>query len=328
MKTMMNKYLPEGMLCALPENAEWLSSPAAMEKAMLQGRILEAPAILCDENLTLTVRLGGGIRGVIPREEAAFISGGELKEVAILSRVGKPVCFKILRFEQDERGLPRPILSRRAAMEECLREKLYLCRPGDILPARVTHLEPFGAFVDVGCGVVSLLSIDCISVSRISHPSDRFAPGNLIRTVVRSVDPLTGRICVSHKELLGSWAENAARFAPGQTVTGIIRSVEDYGVFVELMPNLAGLAEARGDLRPGQVAAVYVKSILPARMKIKLVVIDAYESGEPPRRALPLPEYFLPPEVEHIDFWQYSPPECPRRIYTDFAAEEELLREA
>ena len=39
--------------------------------------------------------------------------------------------------------------------------------PGDIIPARITHLEAFGAFADIGCGIVSLLPIDTISVSRI-----------------------------------------------------------------------------------------------------------------------------------------------------------------
>lgn len=53
----------------------------------------------------------------------------------------------------------------------------------------MTHLEHFGAFVDIGCGVVSLLSIDCISVSRITHPHDRFSVGDNIKAVIKSVDP-------------------------------------------------------------------------------------------------------------------------------------------
>ena len=52
-------------------------------------------------------------------------------------------------------------------------------------------------------------------------------------------------------------------FSDGETVSGIIRSVESYGVFVELAPNLAGLAEYRNDVYPGQTAAVYIKSIIP-----------------------------------------------------------------
>ena len=57
-----------------------------------------------------------------------------------------------------------------------------------------------------------------------------------IRTVVRAIEGT--RITLTHKELLGTWAENAAQFHAGETVAGIIRSVEPYGVFVELSPNL------------------------------------------------------------------------------------------
>ena len=60
----------------------------------------------------------------------------------------------------------------------------------------------------------------------------------------------------------------------GQTVAGVVRSVEDYGIFVELAPNLAGLAELKDGVVAGQTAAVYIKNIIPERMKIKLVIID------------------------------------------------------
>ena len=64
-----------------------------------------------------------------------------------------------------------------------------------------------------------------------------------IKAVIKSVE--NGRISLSHKELLGTWEENAERFCAGETVSGIIRSVENYGAFVELTPNLAGLAETK-----------------------------------------------------------------------------------
>ena len=112
-----------------------------------------------------------------------------------------------------------------------------------------------------------------------SHPKERFRLGESLFVAVRSVDAL-GRIFVSHRELLGTWEQNAARFTPGQTVAGIVRSVEEYGVFVELAPNLAGLAEVRDCDREavhsliGRTAAVFIKSIIPERMKVKLVLID------------------------------------------------------
>ena len=145
----------------------------------------------------------------------------------------------------------------------------------------------------------------------------------MIWCVVKSVDRETGRIFVSTRELLGTWEQNAARFTPGQTVAGTVRSVEDYGVFVELAPNLAGLAEVRDCDRNavhalvGRTAAVFIKSIIPERMKVKLVLIDAYR-GEP--APLPrLPYFIRGDEVTHIDRWVYSPPGAKKRVETIFS---------
>ena len=63
---------------------------------------------------------------------------------------------------------------------------------------------------------------------------------------------------------------------------GVVRSIEPYGVFIELTPNLSGLAEPRADLRPGMAVSVYIKSILPQRMKVKLTVIDVLAPYDAP----------------------------------------------
>lgn len=313
---MQNVYAPEGARIHSPANTESLSALAELEKAMIAGKILEAPAILCDNKMCLHVDLGG-IEGVIEKSEVVFSPSGEpLKDIAVITRVGKPVCFKILSIEQQF-GKPLVRLSRKAAQQDCYREFLSRLRCGDVIPARVTHMEPFGAFVDIGCGLVSLLSIDCISVSRISHPRDRLGVGNAIWVAVKSVDRENGRIFVSMRELLGTWEQNASAFEIGQTVAGIVRSVEPYGVFVELAPNLAGLAELRPDLNLpspegliGQYAAVYIKNIIPERMKIKLVLVDAYHGDI---RKMPLQYYIDGSQCAHIDYWRYSP-DCANKL--------------
>ena len=302
-------YKTEGSLLFTDENREYISSPEGLERAMNEGKILEAAAIRCSNSLDLTVELGGCV-GVMEKNETVFEpDGSPVKDIAVITRVGKPVCFKVLRIERPKTGEPIVYLSRREAQRECVSNYLSGLTPGDIIPAKVTHLEHFGAFVDIGCGVVSLLSIDCISVSRISHPKDRLSVGTQLPVVVRSVEKdefgRLVRVFVSRKELLGTWEENASLFEVGQTVTGIVRSVESYGIFIELTPNLAGLAEFRDDVSAGQAAAVYIKSIIPERMKIKLVVIDPYR-GIPPKR---IAKSFLPEDLVHISRWRYSP-EC------------------
>ena len=317
---MNNVYLPEGLLSATPQNREYISSLSGLERAMNEGKILESTVLLCDSKMRLHVDLYG-VEGIIEREEALYNPAtASIKDIAVITRVGKPVCFKVMAIELCD-GKPVAILSRRAAQIECMRELIGNLSCGDIIRARVCHLESFGAFVDIGCGISSLCSVDCISVSRISHPSDRLTVGEYIYTVVKAKDEENGRIFVSMRELLGTWEENAALFEAGQTVAGVIRSVEDYGVFIELAPNLAGLAEIREDNREklaasiGERAAVYIKSIIPERMKIKLVLIDFYKGAVPPREH----RYFIDTQnVTHIDRWQYSPSVSSKLVETVF----------
>ena len=213
----MNQYTPEGTLIKSFQNHEHISDLKGLEKALEKQMILEAPVILCDHNFNLHVSLGSKIKGIIPRDEVQYSPKEETRDIAILTRVGKPVCFKVQGFEKDANGETVAILSRKSAQRECVLNYIETLEAGDIIPTKITHLENFGAFVDIGCGIVSLLSIDSISVSRISHPSARLSVGDFIYTVVKSIDA-DGRIYVSERELLGSWEENAALFAEGQTV--------------------------------------------------------------------------------------------------------------
>ncbi len=317
---MINIYTPEGVLSGTPENSEYLSSAASLERAMSEGRILESTVLLCDSKLRLHLDLGG-IKGIIERDEALWCREGEtLKDIAVITRVGKPVCFKVIGISY-EHGKPIAYLSRRLAQLECMERYVSKLSAGDIIPATVTHMENFGAFVDIGCGISSLLSVDCISVSRISHPSDRLSVGERIHTVVKNVDSENSRVFVSTRELLGTWEENAACFEAGQTVVGIVRSIESYGVFIELAPNLAGLAEIREGTRDSQIAtvgsyvAVYIKSIIPERMKIKLVIIDTYSGETPPKKM----KYYIDTETTHrLDHWTYSPSGNKKVIETVF----------
>ena len=305
----MTDFCPEGNRIDRPENLTAMRSRDTLTRAMQTGMILEADATLCDIGHNLCVDLGC-MRGIIPREEGAMgIREGTVRDIAILSRVGRPVCFIVKDILSDS-GEPMAVLSRADAQRRCVAEYLSALIPGDVIPARVTHLEPFGAFCDVGCGVVALMPIDTISVSRIEHPDERFSVGVNIHAVIKS--RVGTRITLSHKELLGTWAENASRFAVGETVTGIVRSIENYGAFVELTPNLAGLAELRDDLTVGSRVSVYIKNIIPARMKVKLVVIDTI--SEPVLNSGI--GYYI--TEGHIDRFVYSPSDCERVIATDF----------
>ena len=308
----MNAFFPEGWLTASSQNRKNTFTPSFLSEATKTGEILESVAYVCDSEHNLLVDLGT-IKGIIPRDEGAIgISDGSTRDIALISRVGKPVSFIVEKIEADENGKLIARLSRRRAQEKCRAEFLSTLIKGDVIGAKITHLESFGAFCDIGCGVPALLPIDSISVSRISHPKDRFKVGDDIKAVVKDIAD-DGKITLTHKELLGTWQENADLFSVGQTVTGIVRSVEDYGIFVELTPNLAGLAELKSGVKVGDLAGVYIKNIMSDKMKVKLIIIDSF-SGE----YSPDITYFN--FDNHIDRFDYSPESCKRKIFTDFSA--------
>ncbi len=302
----MNIYLPEGELAKCPANM------SEAEKYIKKELFAEALCTVCTGEHDLIVDMGF-IKGKISRCEGAIgIENGDTRDIALISRVNKPVIFRILGFEKDERGENFAVLSRRLAQEECIENYITHFKCGDIIPAKVTHMEQFGAFVDIGCGISSLIPIDLISVSRISHPSDRFYIGQNIKAIVKNIE--NNKITLSHKELLGTWQQNADCFSIGETVTGTVRSIESYGIFVELRPNLAGLAELRPGINVGTKVSVYIKAIIPDKMKIKLIIVDSFEKSQKER----------PSEIEYyitsgsLKSWKYSAEGAEKQIMTVF----------
>lgn len=308
----MKKYYPEGANPNIEKIKRYFESEQEIKKAFQLGEQLEARAVLCDKDHNLHVDLHS-MKGFMPHDECALgIKDGSVRDIAVISRVNKPVCFKIIDIKEDENGSKTAILSRSALQGECIENYINTLSTGDIIDARITHLESFGAFCDIGAGISALMPIDSISVSRIPHPSVRFSVNQNIKAVVKSIDE-NGRITLSHKELLGTWRENANCFCAGETVPGIIRSIESYGIFVELTPNLAGLAEFVEGPKAGDNASVFIKSINPEKMKIKLIIVDCF-SGEIKNSE---PQYFI--DQGHIESWTYSPEESVKEIKSSFS---------
>ncbi len=148
-------------------------------------------------------------------------------------------------------------------------------KTGEVLSGTVKNIKPFGAFVELSNGVVGLLHIEDISVSRIKSPEERFKVGQKIDVMIKSVDKDLNRVEFTHKELLGSWEDNAKEYEEGSKVKGIVREVEKQGngIFIELKPNLVGLAEYKDGYEYGQTVDVFIKRIVKDKKKIKLLIV-------------------------------------------------------
>ena len=146
---------------------------------------------------------------------------------------------------------------------------------GQIVSGVVKNIRQFGVFVEIEGGLVGLLHIEDISVSRMKSPSERFSIGQKIDVMIKSIDEEKTRIVFSYKELLGNWEENAEGLEEKTVVDGIIKEADKYknGIFVELKPNLVGMAEYKEGLEYGQRVKVLIKKIIKSKKKIKVVIV-------------------------------------------------------
>ena len=228
----------------------------------------------CDSNYNLHIDFGNNITGIIPREEVEAINIDETgfpKPNICMSKVNKYVQFKVKDVDEKDKY----ILSRKEVGKEALKWVKTELKEGQIVKGIVKSIRPYGVFVEIGGGIVGLLHIEDISVARIKSPLERLKIGQKANFVVKLIDRGNDRILLSYKELLGTWEENVKKFEVGSTVKGVVRETEKSknGIFIELTPNLVGLAEYKEGIEYGQNVDVYIKKIIPEKKKVKLVII-------------------------------------------------------
>ena len=252
------KFFPEG----------WKSEDTEETKDILQGIVKN-----CDKDYNLHVELKNGMHGIIPRQEIEAINVDEKgypKENLCIGKVHKYVQFKLKEKDGD-----KLIFSRKDVQQEVLNSVKTDLKVGDNIKGIVKNITPYGAFIDIGGGVVGLAYIEDLSVARIKTPYERLKIGQNVNIVVKSINRENGKISLSYKDTLGTWEENAQKFSVGMNVKGIIRETEKNknGIFIELTPNLVGMAEYKEGLKYGEKVDLYIKKIDYDKKKVKVVLL-------------------------------------------------------
>ena len=263
------KFMPEG----------WNNEITKLDKAHINEyidnkEILQGLVKKCDENYNLYISFENGLNGIIPREEVEGINLQEdgLPKVNLCTgKVHKFIQFKIKSVENDN----TLILSRKQVQNEALNWVKNELNVGEIVTGIVKNIKPYGAFIEIGGGIVGLVHIEDLSIARIKSPYERLKIGQKLEVVVKSINREQGKVILSYKELLGSWEENASKFKTGSKVRGKVRETEKNknGIFIELTPNLVGMAEYEDGLEYGQDVDVYIKKIDYNRKKVKLLIV-------------------------------------------------------
>jgi len=180
--------------------------------------------------------------------------------------------FRVTELSDDGR---RIVVSRRKLLEAEARERAEETRakvvPGAVLPGQVASVTAFGAFVDLG-GLSGLVHVSELSHQRVDRPADFLQTGQAVTVKVLKVDPQSGKIALSMKELEGDpWATVQDQLKPRQIVEGRIARVADFGVFVELLPGIDGLVHV-SELPHGALGKM--REAAKARPAISVLVLE------------------------------------------------------
>lgn len=169
-------------------------------------------------------RVSGGDKNKILEKLKTFV-GKELD--AIVTGLG-PTSDKIIFSEKD-------------AWTEQQKDTLSLYKIGTIVDGTVSAIADFGVFINFGENLEGLIHISELAWQRIDDPGDIFKVGDKIKAEIISVDG--AKIFLSAKKLLQDpWSEVEKKYKIGQVVTGKIIKINPFGLFVELDPEIHGLA--------------------------------------------------------------------------------------
>ena len=232
-----------------------------------------------------------GVRAFCP---ASQLAERFIKEPA--REVGKTYDFKITAW--SDKGL---VLSRRGLIEERRQQDNERVKVGDRLQGRVTQLQDFGAFVDLGEGIEGMVHVSEISHARIAHPREKVNVGDAIEVEVIKLDAEKGRIGLSMKaletdpraQINAERAQFVDGLSVGQVIEGKVERIQPFGAFVNLAPGIDGLLHVSGlsatervndpaeKLTAGQTVQVVIERIEKEKGRIALVTPEVWEARKP-----------------------------------------------
>lgn len=173
-----------------------------------------------------TLAVGQGVEGVVKRvtEFGAFVDIGvgrdglvhvsemapyRVAKATDIVKEGDRVQVWIKELDRDKNRISLTMI---APGMQTLRD----LEEGAIVTGRVTRLERYGAFVDIGVGRDGMLHVKEMSRGYVEKPEDVVKVGDEIQVQIIGIDRRRGRIDLSMKELLPPEPPKAAVQTPQQ----------------------------------------------------------------------------------------------------------------
>ena len=170
---------------------------------------------------------------------------------------------------------------------------------GKIYEGVVKSIVDFGLFVEIIPGQEGLLHVSEIGTPRGSDLNDFFEIGDELRVLCTELQNGKIRLTVNNVEgnedALGSIA-NAPKPEVGKTYTGTVKRVMDYGIFVEFIPGVDGLAhhsrihgverhQITSEFSEGDEVEVIVEELTPqGKVSLRMGEADSQAETKEPKR--------------------------------------------
>ncbi len=167
------------------------------------------------------------------------VAGGDKSKILekLKSFVGHSLDVKVIDVNEGEEKL---IVSEKAVWEEKQKNVISKYKVGDIIEGEVSALADFGAFVKFDI-LEGLVHISEIAWQRIDHPRDLLKVGDKVKAEIIGIEG--SKIFLSMKKLVDDpWKNVGLRYRVGQVVKGKVLKANPFGFFVELDPDIHGLA--------------------------------------------------------------------------------------
>ncbi|MEQ1876905.1 MAG: 30S ribosomal protein S1 [Bdellovibrionia bacterium] len=184
------------------------------------------------------VELADGIEGLIHVSEMSWTK--RVKHPSQILKVGDEVDVQVLDIDVANRRISLGMKQLEPNPWVALKEQYA---PGTIIEGEVKSVTDFGIFVGVEEGIDGLVHISDFSwTKRVNHPSEMFTKGVKVRAVVLGVDTEHERFSLGLKQLENDpWQNVEDKYKIGSQHDVKIVKIADFGVFVELEPDIEGL---------------------------------------------------------------------------------------
>ncbi len=131
-------------------------------------------------------------------------------------------------------------------------------KPAQELHGKISKIELFGAFVDVGLEQQGLIHISQLKQGKINRVEDIVQEGDEVDVWVLKVDPNANRLDLT---LLKPVALNWKEIKPGNKYSGEVIRLEKFGAFIDIgaeRPGLVHVSEMRDEYvsDPGEIVKV------------------------------------------------------------------------